>query len=375
MIVKTEQELAESVKAAPGPLHIRGGGTRDIGNPVDGNVLSTAGLNGVTLYEPGALTIVAQAGTPVADIETALDAENQRLAFEPMDHRRLLGSSGTPTIGGIVATNASGPRRISVGACRDHLLGVRFVDGSGTIIKNGGRVMKNVTGYDLVKLMAGSYGTLGVLSEVSLKVLPKPETETTLVLHDLTLRDSVTAMSAALGSPFEVTGAAFVNGLAHIRIEGFEASVAYRAGKLRDLLAKFGEITQTEDAASAAMWRDIRDVKCFADHGAVTRVSIKPSAAPEFAESLGQTRGADLAMDWGGGLMWFAVTETEEATHKALQDMSAGKGGHATLIKGSASMRADAPVFQPENPTVTALSQGLRAKFDPRGILNAGLMG
>jgi glycolate oxidase FAD binding subunit len=210
---------------------------------------------------------------------------------------------------------------------------------------------------------------------VSLKVLPKPETETTLVLHELTLRDSVTAMSAALGSPFEVTGAAFVDGLVHIRIEGFEASVAYRAGKLRDLLEKFGEITQTEDTASAAQWRDIRDVKCFADHDAVTRVSIKPSAAPEFAESLQQTLGADLAMDWGGGLMWFAVTETEGATHKALQELSAGARGHATLIKGPASMRADVPVFQPENPTVTALSQGLRAKFDPRGILNAGLMG
>ncbi len=374
-MVKTEQELAEAVKVATGPLHIRGGGTRDIGNPVDGDVLSTAGLTGITLYEPGALTIVAQAGTPVSEIEAALDAENQRLAFEPMDHRTLLGSSGTPTIGGVVATNASGPRRISVGACRDHLLGVRFVDGSGTIIKNGGRVMKNVTGYDLVKLMAGSYGTLGVLSEVSLKVLPKPETETTLVLHDLTLNNSVVAMSAALGSPFEVTGAAFVNGLVHIRIEGFETSVAYRAGKLCELLAKFGEITQTEDTASAALWSDIRDVKCFADHDAVTRVSIKPSAASEFAENLWQTLRTDLAMDWGGGLMWFSMTEADGATHKALQNMCAGTGGHATLLKGPETMRADVPVFQPENPTVTALSQGLRNKFDPRGILNVGLMG
>nr|MCW1951684.1 FAD-binding protein [Octadecabacter sp.] len=144
MIVKTEQDLAEAVKSATGPLRIQGGGTRNIGNPVDGDVLSTAGLSGITLYEPGALTLVAQAGTPVAEIEAALDVENQRLAFEPMDHRALLGTKGAPTIGGVVATNASGPRRISVGACRDHLLGVRFVDGAGTIIKNGGRVMKNV---------------------------------------------------------------------------------------------------------------------------------------------------------------------------------------------------------------------------------------
>lgn len=375
MIVKTEQDLAEAVKSATGPLRIQGGGTRNIGNPVDGDVLSTAGLSGITLYEPGALTLVAQAGTPVAEIEAALDVENQRLAFEPMDHRALLGTKGAPTIGGVVATNASGPRRISVGACRDHLLGVRFVDGAGTIIKNGGRVMKNVTGYDLVKLMAGSYGTLGVLSEVSLKVLPKPETEATLVLHGASLSDSVAAMSAALGSPFEVTGAAVIAGAVHIRIEGFEASVAYRAGKLRDLLGAFGEMTETQDADSAAVWRDIRDVRCFADHDAVTRVSIQPSAAPEFAERLWRTLDASLVLDWGGGLMWFSVTEADGATHKALQDMSEQTGGHATLIKGSEAMRAAVPVFQPENSTVTMLTQGLRSKFDPRGILNAGLMG
>ena len=236
---------------------------------------------------------------------------------------------------------------------------------------------------------------LGVLTEVSLKVLPKPETETTLVLHELTLSDSVAAMSAALGSPFEVTGAAVVNGLAHIRIEGFEASVSYRAGKLRDLLSAFGEITQTKDAASAALWRDIRDVKCFADHAAVTRVSIKPSAAPEFAESLWQTLGADLALDWGGGLMWFgmSVNQAEAAayqftdedlytknkayglTHTVLQTMATLKSAHGTLIKGPTEVRAAVPAFQPENETVAMLSRGLRSKFDPRGILNAGLMG
>lgn len=390
MIVKTEQDLAEAVKSAKGSLRIRGGGTRDIGNPVNGDELSTAGLNGITLYEPGALTIVAQAGTPVADIEAALDDENQRLAFEPMDHRTLLGSTGTPTIGGVVATNASGPRRISVGACRDHLLGVRFVDGAGTIIKNGGRVMKNVTGYDLVKLMAGSYGTLGVLSEVSLKVLPKPETETTLVLHDLSLSDSVAAMSAALGSPFEVTGAALhlpstkdatpnaVGEQTCIRIEGFEASVEYRFGKLKELLGKFGDVSRVDRANSAALWREIRDVSIFTDRKAVTRVSIKPSAAPMFAERLKQTHNADLVMDWGGGLMWFGVradVDDCEAIHATLQAMVAAESGHATLIKGALKLRETMPVFQPENPTVSMLSRGLRAKFDPRGILNAGLMG
>lgn len=395
MTIKTEQELADAIKSATGALRITGGGTRDIGTPVVGEALCTAGLSGISLYEPGALTIVAQAGTPVREIEAALDSENQRLAFEPMDHRVLLGSSGTPTIGGVVAANVSGPRRISVGACRDHVLGVRFVDGTGTIIKNGGRVMKNVTGYDLVKVMAGSYGTLGVLSEVSLKVLPKPETETTLLVRGASLKNSVAAMSAALGSPFEVTGAAVVNGDVHIRIEGFEASVAYRSGQLRDLLAAFGDVSEVGDSQSAAMWRDIRDVRCFANHSAVTRVSIQPSAAPEFAACLWQTLGADVALDWGGGLMWFGMdaaaaeaaadqhmgrdpftpSDGYATIHGALQGMAAAENGHATLIKAPLDVRSMMPVFQRENPTVTLLSQGLRARFDPRGILNPGLMG
>jgi len=233
MTPNTEQELAEAIASAKGPLRISGGGTRDIGNPVVGEGLSTAKLSGITLYEPGALT-------------------------------------------GVVAGNISGSRRISVGACRDHMLGVRFVDGRGTVIKNGGRVMKNVTGYDLVKLLAGSYGTLGVLSEVSLKVLPKPETSATLTLQCSDEAQAVDVMSAALGSPFEVTGAAMaVNEAVHLRIEGFEASVAYRAEKLRALLAPFGEVEVQE--AEQALWREMRDVTPFVDKDVVVRMSIAPS--------------------------------------------------------------------------------------------------
>ncbi|HCP82008.1 MAG TPA: 2-hydroxy-acid oxidase [Octadecabacter sp.] len=396
MTIKTEQELAEAVRGATGPLHIRGGGTRDIGNPVIGEALHTAGLSGITLYEPGALTIVAQAGTPVADIEAALEAEDQRLAFEPMDHRTLLGSTGTPTIGGIVASNASGPRRISVGACRDHLLGVRFVDGAGTIIKNGGRVMKNVTGYDLVKLMAGSYGTLGVLSEVALKVLPKPETSATLVLQGLSLPDSIAAMSAALGSPFEVTGAAQAGDDTYLRIEGFEASVSYRLGQLQTLLGHFGETSPLHHDDSTARWHELTSVAQFADAPVVWRVAIKPSDAPKFVDCLTQTVGFEVSFDWGGGLLWIAAREPHledaarchedegrrsdpsagaEVIHTNLQHNAGLIGGHATLIKAPQSVRSAVPAFQPENPTVTALSQGLRNKFDPRGILNAGLMG
>jgi glycolate oxidase FAD binding subunit len=392
MTPATEIELAEKVKAATGHLRIEGGGTRPIGRHIEADVLSTSALSGITLYEPGALTLVAQAGTPIAEIEAALDAENQRLAFEPMDHRTLLGTTGAPTIGGVVSGNVSGPRRIAVGACRDHALGVRFVDGSGIVTKNGGRVMKNVTGYDLVKLLTGAHGTLGVLSEVSLKVLPKPETVATLVLHDLSLAQSIAAMSAALGSPYEITGAATHGTQTCLRIEGFEASVTYRTGKLRDVLGACGDVEVIGADKSTVLWRDIADVSAFRDHTAVTKVSLKPSAAAAFAAAHTEAFGADIMLDWGGGLMWVGVSdqhikemasksETSSAVeaigqmHAAIQTAAASEQGHATLAKAPLTVRQSVSVFQPENPTITALSQGLRAKFDPRGILNAGLMG
>jgi len=381
MTATTEQTIAETVKSAKHPLRITGGGTRDIGHPVVGDVLDVSGLSGITLYEPGALTVVARTGTPVAEIEAALDAENQRLAFEPMDHRALLGTTGTPTIGGIVAGNVSGSRRISVGACRDHMLGVRFVDGSGTIIKNGGRVMKNVTGYDLVKLLTGAYGTLGVLTEVSLKVLPKPETSATLALHRLSIANSVAAMSEALGSPYEITGAAYMGDTTYLRIEGFETSVAYRLTQLQNTLSRFGEQTCLDHGASVELWRDITNVTAFKDHATVSRVSVPPSEAPDLAERHAATYGAEVMLDWGGGLMWFGKSDDQNANgnagihHKALQDACIPSGGHATLIKAPAETRRGTPVFQPEDPTVAMLTQGLRTKFDPRRILNSGLMG
>ncbi|MDA9207938.1 FAD-binding protein [Octadecabacter sp.] len=377
MTPNTEAELADVIKAASGPLQVKGGGTRDIGKPVDGELLRTTGLTGITLYEPGALTLVAQAGTPIATIEAALDAENQRFAFEPMDHRVLLGTSGTPTIGGVVSANVSGARRITVGACRDHLLGVRFVDGQGNIIKNGGRVMKNVTGYDLVKLMAGSYGTLGVLSEVSMKVLPKPETSMTLQLDGLSIADSVTAMSAALGSAYEISGAAMVSGVTYLRLEGFEASVAYRADQLSTLLAQYGATGRIAHAASTTLWRNITNVDVFSDHPTVTRVSVQPSVAPKVASALEGRANFDVALDWGGGLMWVGMRgdDVEAATiHQHLQQIVQREGGHATLFKASTSLRSSTPVFQPEAPTVATLSAALRTKFNPRGILNTGLM-
>ncbi|MFT5341140.1 MAG: glycolate oxidase FAD binding subunit [Paracoccaceae bacterium] len=365
----SEAELAEMVAAATGALAIQGGGTRGVSVP--GTVLSLAGLSGVDLYEPGSLTIVAGAGTPLAAIEAVLSEQNQRLAFEPMDHRGLMGTTGEPTIGGVVAANVSGPRRIQAGACRDFLLGVRFVDGAGVAIKNGGRVMKNVTGYDLVKLLAGSWGTLGVLSQVSLKVLPVSETQMTLMIRDVDVQGAVATMSRALGSPFEVSGAAFCPGedaTVMIRIEGFAPSVAYRVSQLSELLESYGDISLTEDAAaSAAIWVGIRDVKTFnATPGDVWRLSVKPSDAPEVSERL---LAEGLLFDWGGGLIWARVPEGTD-----LRARIGSFAGHATLVRASAETRQQLGMFQAQPAPLEAISAGLRARFDPRGIFNQGLM-
>lgn len=377
---KDETELAEAIAGAGGPLTVRGGGTRPIGLSVEGEVLSVAGISGVTLYEPGALTLVARAGTPVAEIEATLDAENQMLAFEPMDHRGILGTTGEPTIGGVVAANVSGPRRVQAGACRDYLLGVRFVDARGTAIKNGGRVMKNVTGYDLVKLMAGSRGTLGVLSEVSFKVLPRPETAATVLLTGLSVPDAVKAMSVALKSPFDVSGAAHVpSGLdgepvTMIRIEGFESSVAYRAMRLKDLLTGFGaaeiERRSGDDGGQGVKtgWRWVRDAEMFhVGDGDLWRISVKPTEAPAVADALPDAR---LLLDWGGRLIWVEV-----AAGKDVRLALGGIAGHATLVRASNDTKAKLGVFQPEPGPMSALAEGLRRQFDPKGILNPGLMG
>ena len=350
----TEAELAEIVRGANGPLSLRGGGTRHVAVP--GEALSTAGLSGIALYEPGALTIVAGAGTPMEEVEETLAAKGQRLPFEPMDHRALLGTQGVPTIGGAVSMNVSGPRRVQVGACRDSLIGVRFVDGHGAIVKNGGRVMKNVTGYDLVKLLAGARGTLGVLTEVAFKVLPAAAAQATLRLRGLEAGDAVAAMAAALGSPFEVNAAAHGEAGTCLRIEGLAGSVAYRAGRLAEMLAPWGEVDRIGGEESAAVWRDIRDARAVAGDGDVWRVHCRPSQAPAIVAAAG---ARTALLDWGGGLVWLRM-----AAGTDLRAVLPPFDGHATRVKGAADPAPQAAV-------VAALEAGIRAKFDPRGLFGA----
>lgn len=372
----SETELAEIIRGANGPLDLRGGGTRVPWRPVAGEVVTTAALSGVRLYEPGAMTLVVGAGTPVAEVEAVLAEKGQRLAFEPMDARGLMGTDGVPTIGGVMAANVSGPRRVQVGAARDFLLGVRFVDGAGRVVKNGGRVMKNVTGYDLVKLMAGSFGTLGVLTEVSLKVMAVPQAEATLVARGLETGAALAALRAALGTPFEVSGAchlALGDGTeTRLRLEGMAGSVAYRAGRLREGLCAGWEVV--EGAESAALWRAVRDETALAGTGeAVWKISTVPGRAAELVAGL-----AGLApravFDWGGGLVWLAVAAEGDAGAAAIRGAVARLGGHATLVRAPEALRARVPMFQPQAAAVERIAAGLRARFDPRGLLNPGLM-
>ncbi len=372
---ESEAELAEAISGTSDPFHIRGSGTRAVGVTTASQVLETGGLSGISLYEPGALTLVARAGTPLAEIEATLAAEGQRLAFEPMDHRGLLGTSGAPTIGGVVAGNVSGPRRVQAGACRDFMLGVRFVDGTGQVVKNGGRVMKNVTGYDLVKLMTGSWGTLGVLTEVSLKVLPRPETAACLLVDGLSEAEALEVMSAALTSPFEVTGAAHAPGtgnerpLTLLRLEGFAGSVSYRTGRLQEMFAGRELRVETDAERVAALWRWVRDVEMMQGTGGdVWKFSVRPSAAPALVAGLRKSHPVQRVLyDWGGGLIWVETAAGTDLRPKGLD-------GHATLVRASEETRTALPVFQPEPPAIASLTRGIRARFDPKGLLNPGIM-
>ncbi len=383
---KDEAELAQIITKAKSDnisLRIKGGGTRQgLGNFIKTDaILSLKNISGISLYEPDALTLVAKAGTSIKEINKLLKKEGQRLGFDPMDHRAIYHSSGEPTIGAIIAANISGSRRIIAGGARDALIGVRFINGSGEIIKNGGRVMKNVTGLDLVKLMAGSFGTLGVLSEVSLKLLPIAQRELSLIINGQSLEKAISTMSKALGSPFEITGAAFLpnekdEAKTCLRIEGFSSQVDYRLKKLSELLVKGEKIEILEGKLHEKLWQSIRDVKTFKNSKKpLWRLSIKPSDAPAISNQLSKITAADMIFDWAGGLIWAQLQDEDNAQADAVRHIIKQFGGHATLVRGSDELREVVDVFQPEQEMVAKLSSSIRQKFDPSGILNPNLMG
>ena len=383
----SEAEAAEIIGAsrrACTPLSIDGGGTRaGLGRPVQAAAtLSTRALTGITLYEPDEMVIAARAGTPLRLIEETLAARGQMLAFEPMDHRPLYGTTGEPTIGAIAACNISGPRRIQAGAARDSLIGLRLVNGMGEAIKSGGRVVKNVTGLDLVKLNCGAHGTLGFLTEVTFKVLPRPDVSATLALRGLDDARAMAALSAALGSPFEVSGAGHLpaglaggDALTLLRLENFAASVAYRMDALRQTLADFCKAEALAQAEAARLWQDIRDARFFAVPSplAVWRISAAPSRAPLIVAAIARSLAAKHFYDWGGGLVWLACAASGDAGAVVIRAALGGQG-HATLVRAPEAVRAAVDVFVPLAAPVMRLTKGIKASFDPDRALNPGRM-
>ncbi len=378
-------------------LEVVGQGTkRAIGRPAQTDVtLDLSALTGVTLYEPEELVLSARAGTPLAEAEALVASKGQQLAFEPMDYGPILGgATGQGTIGGALAANLSGPRRIKAGAARDHFLGFSAVSGRGETFKSGGRVVKNVTGYDLCKLIAGSWGTLAAMTEVTVKVLPRPETEATVLIRGLDPARSVEAMTAAMGSSCDVSGAAHLPAPAAaripeiagaggpvtaLRLEGFSPSVAHRGRMLEALMKPFGELAAIGEAPSRGLWRAVRDVTPFAaDREGVPpllwRISTAPSRGADLGAMIAREAEAQMLYDWAGGLIWLALGACDDAGAALVRRAVTVSGGHATLVRASAAVRAAVEVFASEDAALRALTKRVKESFDPKRVLNPGRM-
>jgi glycolate oxidase FAD binding subunit len=402
--LQDERAIAATIteSAATGePLLVCGNGTKNgMLRPVQAaRRVSTAGLTGITLYSPKELVISARAGTPLSEVEKTLAANGQHLIAEPPDLTALLANADaqpnpTPqTIGGIVAANISGPRRIAWGAMRDHVLGLRAINGTGEPIHSGGRVLKNVTGLDLCKLLTGSHGTLAVITEVTLKILPAPETTASLVLPGLDAEQAVAALSAGLGSPYGVSAAAWLpdaslvpalalalapaaaraqTSATVLRIEDFAPSVAYRTARLRADLAAFATAEILDDTTSKTVWRAVGDAVPLpaTPTDAIWRVSVRPSAGPAVLRAVAPA-GVRGFLDWGGGLVWLAGP-ADATTHRAVEQAARAAVGTWTLLRAPDALRVAVDVIPPEAAPLARITQRVKAAFDPHGILNPG---
>lgn len=414
---RDETDILELVKAAVAneqALEVLGAGSKQqLGRLVEAQAaLTTRGLEGVSMYEASELVMTAAPGTTMSRIIDLLDQQGQQLAFEPIDYHRFYGTEpGSATIGGSIAVNASGPRRITAGAARDALLGFRAISGRAELYKSGGRVIKNVTGYDLSKLLCGSFGTLGILSEVTFKVMPKPESEQTLVIDGLDDAAAVRLMCEAAGLPLEVSclahlpdcsafnkatgddaamaGLAGDGGATLLRLEGPKISVRSR---LQDLIEHFksdagsrgGDMTVVEHASSAALWRGVGDgaplagLDDFAE-ALIWRVSTAPSHGAQAVAAIFEAAVPLIGhyYDWAGGLIWLAVdglmpAPFNDAHGGAIRRAVDRLGGHATLIRAAPEQRSATPVFHPQPAALAALNARVKDSFDPKHILNPG---
>ena len=396
----TAAEVASAVAQAVAdetPLEIVGQGTkRGLGRPVQAaRQLELSGVAGITLYEPNELVLTCGAGTPLGEIESVLKENNQQLAFEPADLAPLYGGApGAGTIGGVLSCNLAGPRRLKAGAARDHFLGFKAVSGRGEAFHAGGRVVKNVTGYDLCKLMAGAHGTLAVLTEVTIKVLPAPEKSRTVLIYGLDDGGAIAALSRALNSPHEVSAAAhlpaaiaarssvdFVNGsgraVTAVRVEGPGPSVEHRCEGLRRELQEIGPTEELHSMRSALLWRELRDAARLlpARDSLLWRLSVPPASGAQAIAGIRAACGsADHYFDWGGGLIWLALPPRDDAGAAIVRAAVARSGGHATLVRAPVATRLAVPVFEPQSAPLAALARRVKDAFDPRRILNPGRM-
>ncbi len=395
---ETEAALAEIIMSACASktiLELTGGGSkRTIGRPTNStHLVSTRAMRGITLYEPNEMVMSARSGTLLSEVQSVLAKSNQMLAFEPLELAGVVGGDALQaTIGGVFATNSSGPRRISSGAARDHLMGIRAINGRGEIFKNGGRVMKNVTGYDLCKGLAGSWGTLAAFSEVTFKVMPKPPSSTTLVLLGLSDEIAIEVLCSVMGTPYEITGAVHIQqplavtldhmglrgqgkAITALRLETTSKSIAYRRDKLTTALKVYGQLHDLEQKSSEAFWDEMTRLSVFeaSDHP-LWRLSTSPSKGPAVVAAINRYMPASALYDWSGGLVWIDVPVTSDAGAADVRRVIASHGGHATLIRAAASTRAATDVFQTLEPGVQRLSQKLKATFDPANVLNPGRM-
>ena len=398
---ETAEQVLDAVKwaaASESPLAVKGQGSKEgFGRAIEADCrLDLSGLTGIGCYEPNELFMTASAATTLAEIEAALRQNNQQMAFEPADLGILLGGEGDAgTIGGAIACNLAGPRRIKVGAARDHFLGFNAVSGRGETFKSGGTVVKNVTGFDLSKLIAGSFGTLAVMTEVTFKVLPAPEKTRTVLVLGLSDQDAMKAMAKALGSSHEVSGAAHLpeavakgSKVSHVagtgrsvtafRVEGPGPSVEHRCRALTALLGGGASVEELHSENSALLWREICDVRLLDGDGGngrqVWRLSVPPMNGAGVAEQLMAGTGASVFYDWGGGLIWLTMDATPDAGHETVRRAVEAAGGHATLVRAGADVRNRVPVFEPQTGALREITARIKEGFDPKGILNPGRM-
>jgi glycolate oxidase FAD binding subunit len=391
-------ELANVVADAAArrlPLELMGAGTkRAVGRPVQAAAeISLRGMVGIMLYEPNELVMSARAGCTVAEVEAQLASRGQMLPFEPLDLGPLMGTdAGQGTIGAAFVTNLSGARRVYSGAARDHLLGLKAVTGHGEIVSAGGRVMKNVTGYDISRGLTGSWGTLAAVTEVTFKVVPRPEATATLALFGLPDEIANEVLCKAMGTPYEITGAVHIQqgpasrlwqsqvrgagkAATLMRLEATAKSVAYRAEKLRQLFKAYGELHVIDTQPSLEFWQEMRMLTVMqGSTHPLWRISIAPRLGPTVVASIARYMPVEAVYDWSGGLIWLEVPASADAGATDIRRVIAPHGGHATLVRAAPGVRSVVEVFHPLDPGVERLTRRLKSTFDPAGILNPGRM-